>query len=48
MLKKGILVLGGVAILAAGAATLTAIRAGDEDGDRKQVKKMVICRSGGS
>jgi serine protease Do len=49
MLKRGLLVLGGVAVLAAGAVLFSAVRAGDDaDKDKKEVKKVVIFRSGGS
>ena len=50
MMKRGLLVLGGVAALLLAAAASTATRAG-EDADKevkKEVKKVVIFRSGGS
>jgi membrane-associated protease RseP (regulator of RpoE activity) len=49
MLKRGLVVLGGVAMLALGAVLFSAARAGDDaDEDKKDVKKVVIFRSGGS
>jgi len=49
MLKRGLLVLGGVAMLALGAVQVSAVRAGDDaDKDKKETKKVVIFRSGGS
>lgn len=49
MLKRGLLVLGGIAVLALGAVAFSATRAGDDpDKDKREVKKVVIFRSGGS
>lgn len=49
MLKRGLLVLGGVAVLALGAVLFSTARAGDDaDKDKKETKKVVIFRSGGS
>jgi membrane-associated protease RseP (regulator of RpoE activity) len=49
MVKRGWLVLGGAAVVALGAVLFSAARAAeDSDKDRKEVKKVVIFRSGGS
>jgi membrane-associated protease RseP (regulator of RpoE activity) len=48
MLKRGLLVLGGVAVLALGAVAFSAARAQDDEKDTRRDRKVVIFRSGGS